>query len=87
MSTSAEEQHWKLYEEFCVRIYAAARSKTISQLQVGSEFTERCDAGGGAQVRCTILYSGLLSREKTHKFHVSVAICASFLCENLFSSN
>ena len=33
--------------------YAAGRSKTISQLHVdgGSEFTERCDPGGRAQVR------------------------------------
>ena len=51
MSTSAEEQHRQLFEEFCVRIYAAARSKTISQREAGSEFTERCDAGSGAQVR------------------------------------
>ena len=51
VSTSAEEQHWKLFEEFCTRKYATARSKTISQLESGSEFPERCDAGGGAQVR------------------------------------
>ena len=54
MSTSAEEQHRKLSEEFCTWKYAAARSKTISQLEVGSESNERCDAGGGAQVRRTI---------------------------------
>ena len=40
-----------LFEEFCVRKYAAARSKTISQLEAGSEFTERHDTGSGAQVR------------------------------------
>ena len=51
MSTSAEVQHRKLFEEFCTRKYAAARNKTISQLEEGSEFTERCDTGGGAQVR------------------------------------
>ena len=51
MSTSAEEQHRKLFEEFCVRKYVAVRSMTISQLEAGSEFTERCDAGSGAQVR------------------------------------
>ena len=54
MSTSAEEQHRQLFEEFCVRIYAAARSKTISQREAGSEFTEKCDADGGAQVRRTV---------------------------------
>ena len=53
MSTSAEEQHWKFFEEFCARKYATARSKTISQREGGSELTERCDAGGGAQVRHT----------------------------------
>ena len=51
MSTSAEEQHRKLFEKFCAWKYAVARSKTISQLEAGSEFTERHDAGGGAQVR------------------------------------
>ena len=34
--------------------YAAARSKTISQREAGIEFTNRCDAGGGAQVRHTV---------------------------------
>ena len=34
-----------------MRKYAAVRSKTISQLEGGSELTERCDAGSGAQVR------------------------------------
>ena len=34
-----------------MRKYAAARSKTISQLEAGSEFTERHDTGSGAQVR------------------------------------
>ena len=50
-SRSAEEQHRKLFEEFCTRKYAAARNKTISQLEAGSEFTESCDAGGGGQIR------------------------------------
>ena len=54
MSTSAEEQHWKLFEEFCARKYAAARSKTISRLVAGSELTERCNTGRGAQVRHTV---------------------------------
>ena len=81
MSTSAEEQRRKLFEEFCVRIYATARSKTISQLEGGSEFAERCDVGGGARV------SGFLLWGKIHEFRLSVAINESFLRENLFSSN
>ena len=36
-----------------------ARSKTISQLEAGSEFTERCHTGGGAQVRCSSRIVGL----------------------------
>ena len=54
MSTITDEQHRKLFDGFCGRKYAAARSKTISQLKTGSEFTERCDTGCGGHVRRTI---------------------------------
>ena len=64
MSKSAEEQHRKLFEEFCSRKYAAARSKTISQLEAGSELTERCDAGGRAQVRYHIHVVGFFRGRK-----------------------
>ena len=48
---SAREQHRKLFEEFCAWKYTAMSSKTISQLEAGSEFTEIFNAGGRAQVR------------------------------------
>ena len=51
MNMSFEEYHWKFFEEFCMQKCAAVRGKTISQLEAGSEFTERCDTSGGIQVR------------------------------------
>ena len=62
---------------------AEARSKKISQLEAGSEFTERCDAG---EPRLGIPYSEFLSQEKTHEFRVAVAIRESFLREIYGSS-
>ena len=66
--------------------YAAARSKTISQLEASSEFTERCDVGGVSQVRHTVLRVSFAC-ENFREFCVSVAIREGVLRENLFSSN
>ena len=66
MSTSAEEQSRKLLEEFWTwkYMYAAAR---ISQREAGSESTERCDAGSGAQVRCSSRIVRLRQTTQNHK--------------------
>ena len=85
LSTSAEEQHHKLFEEFCSRKYATARNKTISQLKTGSEFTERCDAGCGGQVKHTVYLVCFV--EKTFENFTFLWKFASFLRVYLFSSN
>ena len=71
----------KLFEELSVRKYAAARSKTISQLEAGSEFTERCDAGGGAQVRRSLRIVRLRQTTQNHgKALIAVASAPIYTC-------